>query len=143
MKLTWNLPRNCKNVFVSEVLSQGVIQPNVYLMTRLVTFFHSLLQSSSEEVQMMCRLSSRDLWSNLGSNLAHIREETGLDPWIFWGTRVRDALIQANTVKVAEQDEWKISNLKKLLSSRLEAHYSGNTETEENLTTLIHSLVST
>ena len=143
IKLTWNLPRNCKNVFVSEVLAPGVLQPDVYLMTRFITFFHSLLNSSSPEAQMMCRLSSRDLWSNLGSNLDHIRNETGIDPWIYGGIRIRDALVEARRPKVTEQDEWKIRYLEKLLGNRLEAYFTGNMETEEYLNTIIHSLVST
>ena len=92
---------------------------------------------------MMCRLSSRDLRSNLGSNLDHIRKETGLDPWIYGGTRVRDALVEARRPKLSEQDEWKVLYLNKLLGNRLEAYFTGNTETEEYFNTLIHSLVST
>ena len=141
IKLTWNLPRQCKTFFVSEVLAPGVLQPNVYLMTRFLSFFHSLLDSSSVEVQLMTRLAARDLRSNLGSNLSHVKQETGLDPWIYGGARMREALIEANTVKVPEQDQWRIGYLSKLINLRLEAFFCGDTEEEENINTLINSLV--
>ena len=143
VKLSWNLPRQCKTFFVSELLAPGVTQPNVFLMTRFLTFFHSLLDSGSIEVQTLARLAARDLRTNVGSNLDHIRRETNLDPWIYGGARVRDALIAHNKVNVSKQDEWRIGYADKLLTARLEAYYAGNVEEEENLTALIHASVST
>ena len=55
------------------------------LNTRQLTFFRSLLESPSPEMQTLCQLSARDLRTTLGLNLAHIQAETGLTPWEFGG----------------------------------------------------------
>ena len=53
----------------------------VGLLTKFHGFFKSLLESPSPEVSVVARLVARDIRTSLGSTLALIRRETGLDPW--------------------------------------------------------------
>ena len=76
VKLTWNLPRNCKNFFITY-LAQNLLPPKIAMLTRFHKFFHSLLDSQSPEVQTIVRLSSRDIRTNVGKNLRLNEEETG------------------------------------------------------------------
>ena len=141
VKLVWNLPRQTRSYFIDAFLASGITPPQVSLMTRQVSFFHSLLNSPSPEIQCIARISARDLRSNLGSNLNHIEKESGLNPWIFGGRRMKDALTKANQFRVPEADEWRINYLRKLLAQRHFEHYNGADENEE-LTNIISSLVS-
>ena len=87
-------------------------------------------------------LAARDIRSTLGSNLAHLREMTGLDPWAAERGQLKAALDLATRREVPEHDYWRPPLLQKLLSGRLQAHYSSNLEEEERITTLIDSLVA-
>ena len=82
VKLAWDLPRNTKNYFIDSLLAPGSIPPEVSVMSRFVTLFQSLLQSPSTEVQICTRLAARDIRSNIGANIAAIKNETGLNPWL-------------------------------------------------------------
>ena len=55
-------------------MHRHVADLNVSLMMKLVAFFRSLLASPSGEVQVVARLAARDMRSNMGKNLALIRE---------------------------------------------------------------------
>ena len=142
IKMSWNVPRTCKRYFIHSTLAPNEIPPEVSLMTRQVNFFHSLLNSDSSEIRLMSRLSGRDIRCNLGSNLDHIRRESGLDPWLFGAKRVEQELLSYHTAEVPASDRWRIGYLDKLLSERLLAHYNGHTEQEEGLSQIINSLVS-
>ena len=80
VKLSWNIPRNCHSYFINALLAPHTVSPKISLMYRFHKFFHSLLISPSSEVQFLARLAARDLRTNTGSNLAYLRDETGLDP---------------------------------------------------------------
>ena len=139
IKLVWDLPRSTRSYFIENLLALGITPPSVSLMTRQVTFFHSLLQSPSPEIQTLCHIAARDLRSTLGSNLAHIQSETGLNPWEYGGERMRDELLKHNSSKVEDMDVWRISFLDKLLSLRLCDSYNGN-QRNQDLSALIDSL---
>ena len=69
-------------LIVQDVLAPDVTNLEVQLWERFHGFFfHSLLASPSYEVKVSALLASRDLRSNLGSNLAALKEKTKLDPW--------------------------------------------------------------
>ena len=141
VKLVWNVPRSCHTYFVDSVLAPYILPPQVYLMSRFLKFFHSLLESPSPEVQVLSRLSARDLRTNVGSNLAFIKSETGLDPWMFGGRRVRDELLLTNRVCAPERDLWRLSYLRNLVEERLVLYYEGSDELH-TIDELIESLVS-
>ena len=109
-------------------MAPGVTPPSVSLMTRFHKFFTSLLVSSSPEVAVLARLSARDARTSLGSNVKAIEEETGLDPWLFGGQRLKAKLLSANTAHVPEPDVWRIGYLEKLLTKRAHAYYNGSDE---------------
>ena len=141
VKLSWNLPRNCNNIFI-ESLAPNVVPPNIGLLTRFHKFFFSLLESPSNEVQMMVRLSARDLRTNLGRNLEYIREETGLDPWLYGTARIKTELLNFHKLHIPDNEAWKLGYLEKLMNTRSFAYYCGNFQEEEDTNSLIHSLVT-
>ena len=142
VKLSWDVDRSCHNYFLSSVLAPGYRPLLASLLSRFHNFFRSLLVSPSREVQVMARLSSRDIRSNIGSNLSLIIEKTGLDPWEASNVIIKQSLTAAETILPPEGEEWRVRYLPKLLSARLEAFYEGNQEEETRLTDLINSLVT-
>ena len=81
-KLAWEVPRHCRTFLVQTVLAPHEASLCASLLSRSVGFFHGLLASPSNEVTVVATLASRDLQSSLGSNLALVREKSGLDPWV-------------------------------------------------------------
>ena len=140
-KLAWNVPRACRTYLVRSVLAPHVPSLRVSLLHRSVGFFHGLLASPSREVVVVALLAARDIRSNLGANLALVREETGLDPWVAGRTELRAALEAADLAPVPQQDSWRVPYLGKLLAARLQAHYAADSEEEQRLQSLIDSLV--
>jgi hypothetical protein len=111
------------------------------LLHRGVFFFRKMLTSPSSEVTVAALLAARDIRSNLGSNLALVREVTGLDPWVVGRAELRAALEAADQAPVPQQDSWRAPALKKLLAARLMAHYAADEREEARLQDLINSLV--
>ena len=109
-------------------------------MTRFLKFFRSLLNNPSKEVSVLSRLASSDLRTNIGSNLAHIESETGLNPWLYGGQRMLDSLVMYNRTAAPESDWWRGGYLDRLLSQRMMSYYEGSDVMQINR--LILSLVS-
>ena len=141
-KLAWDVPRSCHNYLVEEVLAAGAASLEVSLLTRFQGFFRGLLASPSQEVVVVALLAARDIRSTLGSNLTHLQNVTGLDPWAVGKSQLKATLGQATRKVVPELDFWRPQLLQKLLSARLEAHYSADLVEEERIATLINSLVA-
>ena len=141
VKLVWNLPRSTRSYFIDTLRAPDCVPPSVSLMTRQLTFFHSLLESPSTEAQVLSRLAARDVRTNLGSKLSHIKQESGFNPWEFGGDRVRLALCRFHECKVPEQDIWRVNFLQKLLYQKLTNFYCNIDDTEE-IDKLIVSLVT-
>ena len=141
-KLAWEVPRNCHTYLVEKVLAPEVVSLEASLLARFHGFFRSLLASPSHEVVVVALLATRDIRSTLGSNLAHLRAKTGLDPWEVTKGQLKAALGRATRNEVPECDYWRPELLQKLLSARLKAHYSADLVEEERITTLINSLVA-
>ena len=80
IKLCWNIPRWSHNYFIDTNLAPHLWPLKSNLLSRFFSFFLSLLNSDSTEVQVVARLAARDLRSNVGSNRSLIRDITGLDP---------------------------------------------------------------
>ena len=139
--MAWHLLKSTKNYFIDSILAPDIAPPIVTLMLRQAKFFHSLLDSPSCEVQVLSRLSARDVRSNLGSNLSHIQRESRLDPWIFGGERLKDQLCDFHHVPVPEADSWRIGYMAKLQCQRLLHHFNG-CEKDEHLEAIVHSLAS-
>ena len=140
-KLAWNLPRSCHTYFVHQVLAPHVKNLEVSLWENFAGFFKGLLASSSHEVVTLALLASRDIRSNLGSNLNALREMTHLDPWTAGKSEMNAALSRACGREAPMEDLWRIPLLKKLLTQRLSARYAGDGQEEEKLQKLIESLV--
>ena len=141
-KLAWEVPRSCHTYLVQEVLAPHVPDLNVGLMLKFIGFFRSLLASPSSEVVVVALLAARDVRSNLGKNLALVREASGgLDPWVAGIGQLRAALQRSERREVPEADFWRAGLLQKLLTERLLANYAADEENEKRLESLISSLV--
>lgn len=141
IKISWDTHRGCRTYLLQSVLAPNVTSLRVNLLHRFRGFFWSLLKSPSPEVQVAVRLGARDIRSTVGANLALLRCETGLDPWVASPGQLRAALLEAERVDTPDSDAWRIPFLEKLLEEKLSHFYSGNKEEEERVKTLIDSLV--
>ena len=140
-KLAWDVPRHCRTFLVQTVLAPEDASMRASLLCRSAGFFHGLLTSQSREVVVMALLAARDMQSSLGSNLALVREESKLNPWVAGRGELRAALEAADRVPVPQQDKWRGPYLEKLLVLRLQAYYAGDKVEEKRLQDLICSLV--
>ena len=140
VKLSWGISRSCHMYLLQNVLAPGSVSLRVRLLTQSLGFFHGLLSSPSKEAAVAARLSARDLRTNLCSNLALIREETGLDPWEMDKTTVQTALQSAEWREISLGDEWRCEYLWKLLNQKLQYHYDGRVDDENFTLILINSL---
>ena len=135
------MSRACRTYLVQTVLAPHVTSLRASLLHRAVGFFHGLLASPSQEVVTVALLAARDLRSGLGANLALVREETGLDPWVARRGELRAALEVADQAPVPQQDSWRVPALVKLLNARIQAHYEADSEEEHRLQGLIDAIV--
>jgi hypothetical protein len=140
-KLAWDVPRACRTYMVQEVLAPHVVSLRASLLSREIGFFRSLLASPSSEVTVLALLAARDVRSNLGSNLALVRDITKLDPWVEPQGALAAALEKADKRDVPEQDRWRLPYLQKLLAARLQAHYAADKVEVKRIQELINSLV--
>lgn len=141
IKLAWGVHRGCRTYLVQNVLAPDLTPLRVGLLTKFHGFFKSLLESPSPEVSVVARLVARDIRTSLGSNLALIRRETGLDPWTVGRGHLCQVLKEKAKVKVPEGEGWRVTLLQKLLCERQRAHYSGDEPEEKRLQGLVDSLV--
>ena len=86
----------------------------------------------------MANLVSRDVQTTTGTNLRLIERETGLSAWITGQVKLKDALVQKETVPVEEREKWRIPLLNKLMIQKQELLYLG--EDIEDISGLINSL---
>jgi hypothetical protein len=141
-KLAWDVHRGCRTYLVQQVLAPGVTSLRVSLLLRFRTFFRSLVTSPSPEVQVAALLAARDLRSSIGSNLALLRAESGLDPWTCSPGRLREALLRAEEVPVPPADAWRAPYMERLLAERLVHFYSGNDKEVQRVQGLLDSLAT-
>ena len=80
-------------------------------MSRFVNFFRGLRTSPSPEVQIMANLTGRDIRTSTGSNLRLLEETSGLDPWLYSSTKMKDKLTKIEIVPVPEHDAWRVTYL--------------------------------
>ena len=140
-KLAWNVLRVCRTYLVGSVLVPHVPSLWASLLHRSIGFFLGLLTSPSKEVVVVALITAREICSNLGANMALVREEMGLDPWVAGRGELGAAVEAANRALVPQQDSWRLPYLRKLLAACLQAHYATDSEEEERLQSLMDSLV--
>ena len=104
-------------------------------------FFRSLRASASYEVQVLSRIQARNVQSVTGNNLRYIEALSGENPWTVSSNRLRTALTVQELVEVPEQDIWRLTYLRSLISQRREAKFEAEEAEEERITELINSLV--
>ena len=80
IKLAWHVPRATHTYFVERLLSCDISPIKTDVLAKYVNFFSSLRKSPSMEVSVLANIVARDIRTTTGSNLALVREVTGLDP---------------------------------------------------------------
>ena len=123
VKLAWSVPRGTRTYLVQQVLSSGLTSAKVDIMSRFVNFFKGFRTSPSPEVQIIANFTGRDIRTTTGSNLRLLEETSGLDPWLYSSTKMKDKLTKIEIVPVPEHDTWRVSYLSRLLERRSELHY--------------------
>ena len=140
MKLAWHVPRATRTFLLQNVLACGITSAKVEILARYANFFQGLRASPSHEVSVLANIVGRDLRSTTGSNLKLLEDSTGLSPWNYSSTRIKEELVEKEKVEVPAQDKWRISYLSKLLEQKQIAHYMGDETVVSQVTTLIDSL---
>ena len=140
-KLAGGLHQGCMSYLVQQVLAPHVTSLRVQILCKFRGFFRLLLNGPSCEVAVVARLATRDLRSSVGTNLALLRQKTGLDPLVIGPGHLRTALLAKDRVVVPDRDKLQVPYLERLLAERLQAFYAADTLAEERLTVLINSLV--
>ena len=137
VKLTWICPRWTRTFLVQQVLSCGIPSAETDILGRYAKFSRGLKTSTSQEVQVLFNLVSRDLQSTTGKNLRLLEEKSGLDPWTASTHRLKEALQQNQLVEVPVQDTWRIPYLVSLLGQLKEA----KTLVQEDRATVLQNLI--
>ena len=109
------------------------------VLTRYIKFFKSLLKSPSPEVVLVANLAARDMGSTTGINMARLKQETGLNPWVASSARVKEALEMSEHI-VPEADLWRLPLLEKLILTRSKLEL--NLDDTSYICELIESLCS-
>ena len=89
----------------------------------------------------MANLVSRDLQTTTGKNLRTVREASDLDPWVASPARLKQAVIEKETVQIGNTDVWRLEYLCSLLGQVEEARLHTHDEKVKELQELIDSLV--
>ena len=110
------------------------------ILARFGNFYRGLRRSPSNEVAVLANIVGRDLRSTTGSNLKLLEESSGLNPWIFDSSRLKEELLEEELVIVADQDLWRIKYLGKLLEERQRLNYLGEEDKVEQMSDMIDSL---
>ena len=92
------------------------------------------------EVRVLSNLVSRDLQSTTAKNLSLVNQESSQDPWEVSPLKIREGLMNSETVEVHQQDQWRIPYLLSLLKQYQEARYMVLDKEMDNLQGLIDSL---
>jgi hypothetical protein len=136
VKLAWDVPRETRTYFVDHLLSGGVVSARIDILARFSNFYKKLRLSSSNEVQILVGIVSRDIRTTTARNLSFIREESGLDARDT-SSKIRESLIERR-MGVPDEDSWRIGYLSKLLEERQQLSYHGQDMTR--VTELIDAL---
>ena len=140
VKLTWAVPRATRTYLVQQLLNSGLTSARVDILARYCGFLRSLRNSPCHEVTVMANLAARDIRSTTGSNIKLLEESSGLNPWEYGTSHMKQELVKKDVVNIPDQDNWRIGYLASLLEQRQVHHYQGNDEEEQRLTSLIDSL---
>ena len=138
VKLLNNVPRNTFTYLVEDYFAKGQPTLRNQVLSRYCGFFHSLLNSQSQEVRLLCNMVARDRNSNTADNLKYIEELSKLSPWSYSGSKIKDNM---PVKKTPECEKWRIGLLDTLLTMRTQKHHL-NTDTSR-LNAMIDSLCST
>ena len=123
-----------------QVLDAGITSAKVDILARYGGFFQGLRKSPSYEVNVMAGLAGRDVRTTTGGNLRMLRELSGLDPWVFGSSRLKEELNKRETKEVPLLDQWRVPYLSSLLERRQVLHFQGDIEGEKELSDLVDSL---
>ena len=70
----------------------------------------------------MAGLAGRDVRTTTGGNLRLLGELSGLDPWVFGSSRLKEEIMKSETSEVPPLDQWRIPYLCSLLERRQVLH---------------------
>ena len=137
VKIAWGLPRSTHTFLVENFLARDFNTVKQQLVGRFVNFFQNLLASDSPEVRIAASIVGRCARSTTGRNLKNIEIETGTDPWILPGWKVRQSV---KKVEIPSGEVWRAPYMVKLLESKKELDLM-NLDTSE-VSSLLDSLCS-
>ena len=129
-----------EHYLVQNILACGIPSARVEILARFSNFFRNLRRSPSSEVAVLANIVGRDIRSTTGSNLKLLEECSGLNPWIYSSTRLKQELIDKEKIEIPVQDSWRIGYLGKLLEQKQMYHYKGEKVMVNQVSELIDSI---
>ena len=115
VKLSWDVPRSTHTYLVEHFLAKDFTPTRNQVLSRYVTFLHSLLNSPNREVRILARIVTQDYKSVTRQNIDYIHERSGLSPLNYGKSRIQ---IELPKSELSENNLWRISLLAKLLEKR-------------------------
>ena len=112
--LAWDVPRST-HTYIVEQVAKDLTPTRHQVLSRYVTFFHSLLSSPNWEVRVLARIVSQDHQSVTRQNIDHITARSGCSPWDFGKSRI---LAELPRSELTENNLWRVSPLTKLFEIR-------------------------
>ena len=88
----------------------------------------------------MVNIALRDLRSTTGKNKRLLVDCSGMDPWEFGSSRLKEELSKNELVTILDRDSWRVRYLANLLEQRQHGHYQAFEGEVERLSELINSL---
>ena len=73
--------------------------------------------------------------------MALLKQECGLDPFMFSKSRVKEELVKLETVEVPEQDRWRLPYFCTLMEEKYSAYNLGNEKKYNDVCEVIIALV--
>ena len=129
VKLAFNVPRQTRTFFVNHLLAVNMVSAREEILARFMGFVKNLASSPCKEVRVMSALTSYDVRTVTGSNVAIIENESGLKLGKATVQQFRSSLVAARPT-VPAVDVWQLPYLEKLLDDR-NNHEEGVEQKEE------------
>ena len=138
VKLVHDIPRSTFTYLVEGYFAKNHVTLRNQVISRYPGFFQGLLNSPSREVKLLANIVSRDPRSNTNKNIKHVEAITGLSPWDFSTSRIKDKL---PVLEVPEKELWRLGMMTTLLRLREEKNLLN--ENTSSICSMVNSLCST
>ena len=138
VKLVHGVPRSTFTYLTEGYLAGDETSLRNQVLGRYPGFLQSLLESPSQEVRFLSRVTLADRGSVTYDNIQYLKSLSGLSPVIYSAARIKSALPKQS---VPTEQQWRLGLLSSLLSLKKEKFQSQ--EDTDRVESMLASLCST